>query len=523
MTPRWPAAMTLLASFVFVRPSFASEPDENSPTARATTALVWIFGDDDTFNPPNSSTPPSPAASIGDRSGYDPLVSGYRSRYTGRENRLELRLRGEASDLVPSLTTTAELAVGLDLLGLGEASGDPRGEPVRAEDLGSFAELRASLAREERRPVEGAGQVPAVALRLYPIDGDLERVGWLEALGWGGAVGPRRESLYATAAGPVRAALLALELTSFVVHVGLKTATFVEPVPNAPSVAETSYGAFSRLEVRPGTLVRIGLAGGYFEHGKLQGTAQGARAVTGGASAAISVQRDMEEPRSPITFLGPGDDPFRATKTAPPGAFAAGLEAAGLVQRLADFDRPGQTQLVPARAFAAFGAVRLGRFETSAAVLLRDPEFVMRNAPGVFGGRGLPAAAQREGERALLLSNGLFLSELVRADVATGLRFPAAVMTAALDRLGQSTGATFVLNGPGDVALLPLGAAPVPIFDVRGAVEARLSSLVSVVGWMAYRRDYNRRATDGNDGNASVRGFSEPDRFGYGVAARAVW
>ncbi|HVR20539.1 MAG TPA: hypothetical protein VMS65_12605 [Polyangiaceae bacterium] len=486
-------------------------------------ALVWIFGDDDALNPPNESSPPSPAASIGDRPGYDPVVSGYRTRYTGRENRLELRLRGAARDFVPALTTAAELALGIDARSLGQRGSDGGDAALRVEDVGSFVELGLSLSgrRASRAPTGDAATEPCLALRLYPIDGDLERVGWLEALGWGGAVGPHRESPYATAAGPVRAARLTVDVTRMTLFAGLKTATFVEPVPNAPAVAETSYGFFVGGEARPSELLHLGIAGGYFEHGRLAGAA--ARATTAGASARLSIRRGMDEPRSPVTFLGQGDDPFQSTKDASPGAFALGVEAAGLVQRLGDFDRPGQTTLEPARALAAFGGARLGPFETSLALLLRDPEFVMRNALGVFAGLSVPAAAQREAERVVLVSNGLIVSERFRADLALALRFPAAIMTGALDRQGQLTGATLVVNGPGDVTLLPVGSAPVPILDARAAVEARLSSLLSSVLWAQYRRDYNRIRLVAGDGELAVRGFVDPDRFGYGIAARAVW
>jgi hypothetical protein len=485
-----------------------AEPSEPKlPEASARAALVWIFGDDDVLRPPNETTPPSPAANIGDRPGYEPLVAGYGSRYTGRENRLELRLRGEARDLVPALTTTAELALGFDVTGLGERHGGARGAPVRAEDLGSFVELR----------------LPFAALRLYPVFGDFERVGWLEALGWGGAVGPQGESPYATAAGPVRAARLSVELAPLELFAGLKTATFVEPVPNAPAVAETSYGVFAGVEARPSELVALGMAGGVFEHGMLEGAARGARATTAGGSARLVLRRKMDEPRSAVAFLGPGDDPFRSSPDAPPGAFAVGVEAAHLVQRLGDFERPGATTLVAARALAVFGGARLGPFETSAALLVREPEFVLRNVPGVFSGQSLPASAQRSVERALLLANGVILSELFRLELETGLKIPSAVMLAALDRVGQPAGTTLVVNGPGDVVMLPVGTVPVPVADGRVSFEARLSGLLSAVAWLAYRRDFNRIGLGPGAGDRAGRGFSDPNRIGYGVGARAVW
>jgi hypothetical protein len=496
-----------IAILLFARVSRAEPPSESRSDADARVALVWIYGDDDAFGPSNATEPVSPAASIGDRPGYDLLAPGYRSRYTGRENRVELHVRGTAPGLFRSLDTSAELALGIDATDLGAPGDGASGAPVRAEDLGSFVEARFA----------------GLAVRLYPIDGDGERVGWLEALGWGGATGPRRESPYASAQTAVRAGRLSLAISPFEAFAALKTAGFVEPVPNAPATLETSYGVFAGIEARPVALLRLGVAGGYFEHGVLEGAARGERATTAGGSARVSIQRGMDEPRSPVTFLGHGDDPFRPESAAPDGSFALGVEVAALVQRLGDFDRPGETTLSPARALALQGGARLGPFEFGLAFLVREPEFVMRNVPGVFPGQTVPGAAQRDAEKTVLVSPGVVFSELLRADVALGLRVPAAVMVGALDRLGQPTGATLVVNGPGDVALLPVGTAPVPIFDARPSLEVRLSRLLSAVGWIQYRRDYNRARLVSTAEGSVVRGFADPDRLGYGVAARAAW
>jgi hypothetical protein len=412
------------------------------------------------------------------------------------------------------------LALGIDASGFGAPGDGPSGTEVRAEDLGSFVEIGLALASPAATPPDPA---PALRLRLYPIDGDVERVGWLEALGWGGATGPRRESPYATARRPVRAARLSFVGSHVAAHLGLKTATFIEPVPNAPAIEETSYGAFGGIEARPVASLELGVAGGVFEHGVLEGAARGARATTAGGSATITFQKGMLEPPSPVSFLGRGDDPFRAGTDFESGSFAFGGEVAALLQRVADFERPGRTTLSPARAFACFFAARLGLFEPTAAFIVRDPEFVMRNVPGVFPGHSTPLATQRELERTLLVSNALVASELLRIELALGLRFPAAIMSAAVDRLGQPTGATLVLNDPGDVTPLPAGTVPVPVVDARIALETRLSTLLSAVGFIQYRRDYNRTRLVADAGELATLGFASPDRYGYGLAARAAW
>jgi hypothetical protein len=96
-------------------------------------------------------------------------------------------------------------------------------------------------------------------------------------------------------------------------------------------------------------------------------------------------------------------------------------------------------------------------------------------------------------------------------------------MTQAFDRLGQATGATLVLEGPGEGELLPPGHAPVPVLDVRPECELRVSELLELIGWVGYRRDFNRARLVPNAGGLLVRGFADPNRVSFGLAARAVW
>jgi hypothetical protein len=91
----------------------------------------------------------------------------------------------------------------------------------------------------------------------------------------------------------------------------------------------------------------------------------------------------------------------------------------------------------------------------------------------------------------------------------------------ALDRFGQPVGATLVLRGPGDVESLPPGEAPTPVFEARPGLSLRVSSLLELFAWGQYRRDFNRTRLVASSNGALARGFVDPDRLGYGVAARA--
>jgi hypothetical protein len=348
-------------------------------------------------------------------------------------------------------------------------------------------------------------------------------MGELEALAWGGAVGPTWQSPYATATGPVRAGRLELVLGIARLHVGLKTASFLEPEPSGPAVPETSYGAYAGVASRWSAPVAIALGFGHFEHGRLPGPAGSPRATTSGVSLSVSFGRGLERPRPPVAFLGDGS-PFDRLEAPPERhAFAVGLETAHLVQRLQAADHPGESVLAPARALAATAELRAGVLDLRAAFIVRDPSFVMRNAPGVFPAQSVPRAAAQEPELGILTSAGLLFPGGISPSLSAGVLWPGAVMLEAVDREGQSVGGTLIVRGPGDVEALPPGEPPVPVLDLRPALELRLSRLLEAVGWLDYRRDFNRTRLVSTPEGTLGRGFQSPERLGYGVAARAVW
>jgi len=506
MTKRWVRRAALLGLLATPR----AHAEDAAPHLR--TSLVWIWGDDDVLHAPSQGTPPSPGPGIGDRAGYDGLFEGLASRYTGRENRSEVRLEGEAPGLLPGLTTRAGLALGLELGGLGE-----RAAPLLVADLGSFVEARWALGTR-RGPRENS-----LMLRLLPINGDRERVGELEALAWGGAVGPRWESPYAAALGPVRAGRLELAAGWARVHVGLKTASFLEQQAAGPAVAETSYGVHAGVESRWSAPVAVALGVGHFEHGRLPGPAGSPRATTSGVSLRVSFGVGLERPRPPVAFLSDGS-PFDRLDSPPERhAFAIGIEATHLVQRLESGDHPGESVLAPARAAAATAELRAGVLDLRGAFIVRDPSFVMRNAPGVFPAQAVPRDAAEQPELGVLASAGLVFFAGLSPSLSAGVLWPGAIMLQAIDRQGQLVGGTLIVRGPGDVEALPPGEPPVPLFDLRPALELRLSRLLEVVGWLDYRRDFNRTRLVSTPEGTLGRGFRSPERLGYGVAARAVW
>lgn len=516
--------LALLATLLGSEPALADVASNSGASAASTTetprasaalrtSLVWIFGDDDALHAPADTTPPSPAAGIGDRPGYDELFEGLSSRYTGRENRSELELDGCAPGFARGWDTRARLALALDASSLAT-----RGAPVYLEDVGSFVEATWTFgARDAERP-------NTLTLRGFPLNGDRERAGTLEALGWGGAVGPAWDSPYSGAHGPVRAARLELAAGVALLHVALKTASFLEPTAAGPSVDETSYGVFGGIASRWSAPLSVALDFGHFEHGRLPGGVTSPRATTTGASLRLHGGSGFDEPSAPSGF-GMERSPFDAGPAAADDrrGLAWSLEGAHLLERLWDFERAGASTLAPARALAAAGELRTGAFDVRAVAVLRDPNFVMRDGPGVFPGRALPHAAQTRSELGAALGVSLVLGRVVRPSLSAGVLSPAAVMLGAVDRAGQATGATFVVRGPGDVEALPPGETPVPVVELRPGLALAFSRLLEGMAWLDYRRDFNRTRLVAAPDGALARGFRRPDRLGYGLAARAVW
>jgi hypothetical protein len=480
---------------------------EPSPPERTTEfRLVWLFGDDDVLHAAEASRPPSPAAGFGDRAGFDPLARELGGRFTGRENFAFLHARAAAPGFADGLETLAVLALGVDLA----AATEPARAAAPFVDLGSYLELEQRLTCASW-----------LALRVYPLDGDVERVGSLDALAFGGAVGVRRDSPYRDATARPRAARLSFRTSGIELFASVKTAGFVVPAPSGTSVEATSYGVLAGVTSDVGEHVRLGVTGGHFEHGRLTSLdATGPVATTSGVALRASFGVGLREPPQSLTF-GPDSVAPRGFVELAPRGFALGAEWVALGMRRARFERPSEVRLSPARGGALLGVVRAGAFEARAATLYRDPELVMRNAGGVFPGFTLPLAAAATPELSFLLAPRVLLHPAVAVGVGVAAQQPAAVMTFGFDRQGYATGATLLVRGPGDADVLPPGARPAPVFEVRPVLDLRLSPLLSLSAWLSYQRDANRTQIAPDFGGASLRGFAEPDVFGYGVALSA--
>jgi hypothetical protein len=501
------SALMCVAAVTKAEPSPSERMPERAPERTSEQApefrLVWLFGDDDVLHAPEVSRPPSPAAGFGDRSGFDPLARDLSGRFTGRENLAFLHARAAAPGVVHGLETRAVLALGVDLSAATESAN--QAEPF--VDLGSHLELEQRLTCASW-----------LTLRMYPLDGDVERVGSLDALAFGGAVGVQRDSPYRDATARPRAARLSFRTSGLELFASVKTARFVVPAPGGTSVEATSYGVFTGVTSDVGEHVRLGVTGGHFEHGRVTAIdATGPSATTSGVALRASFGVGLREPPQSLLF-GPDSVAPRGFVDFVPRGFAVGAEWVALGMRRARFERPTEVRLSAARGGALLGVVRAGVFEARAVALYRDPELVMRNAGGVFPGFTLPHAAAATPELTFLLAPRVLLHPAAAVGLGLSAQQPGSVMTFGFDRQGYASGATLLVRGPGDADVLPPGVGPAPVIEVRPALDLRLSPLLSLSAWVSYRRDANHTRIGADFGGGSRRGFAEPDFFGYGVA-----
>src|SRR5262249_38876863 len=155
-------------------------------------------------------------------------------------------------------------------------------------------------------------------------------------------------------------------------HAGLKTASFLEPQPAGPAVAETSYGYFGGVKSRWAAPVGVALGVGHFEHGRLPGGSSAARATTTGVSLALHAGVGLAAPRAPES-TGFEPSPFDEPRDGARSGVALGVEGAHLVQRLLDFDHPGASALASGRGLAALAELCVAALDLRAMLLWREP------------------------------------------------------------------------------------------------------------------------------------------------------
>lgn len=485
----------ILAYSLLLISSLAHECRAEIPGARA--RLVWLFGDDDILRPSSSTVPVSRGLGFGDRAGYGAFFDAVERTHRGRDNLLQLQLSREHDALHPDLTTSAELALAVDLDAL-LVEGASGSGTLHVEDwgtrLGASLKLGAAL----------------LTLDLFPFDTDRVRLGTLRELSWGGTDFRRLESSFPGVHAGVPGAQLRLDVGPLKAFFAFKLGE-----SNRSPVAKSLFGALAGAEVTFGPAVRATLGAGVIEHPSLSDSGGPAAAGFGAAlNARLVVQEGLADARVPGELSSFRDDPWSSGRFE--SGWALAVESTALVQRLTDFDRASRGVIEPALAVALQGTASGGPIASALLLEYRELGFVLRNVPGLFPEQSLPRAGIAQSEFSAALSSAWTGIRYLVPELVLGLRVPAAFAP----RI-RGDFEPVVVRAAGDLAPLVRGSGRVPVAEGRLGLAIRISSGLGLGLFATYRRDNNVTRLVREGAALLLRRFSAPDFVGGGVLAYA--
>lgn len=467
--PNWRARCLALA--------LCCAPHSAQAELEAQTQLGCLLGSGDL-----SSSTTGDAAATGE--GLD--LERWASRRSGRENRLRVTSSLEQAGYLPGVSTAARLSLELDLDALASDS-------VVLRDASSFLGVAWQ-----------AGSL-RLALRVYPLDTDEWRLGYLHALDWGGSDRSRGESIFIDQPGGVPGARLELGWPRARLFLGVKWARSSQsPLRDA----DRSWGLLSGGSFELSSWLRAELGFGYF--------AREASFVEG-VSARLSWHHGVDEPELATEPFRPPtlrDEARRFDTEATPGA-ALALEGVALAQRARGAVASPEAPLALAPGAAVYGSWRGHALAAHGALTWRSLELVLRNTRGGLPGQGVPASAALLPELAGWFGASLTLlpAHLIPS-LELGCLLPAALQSvSSLPGLTQ----TFVVRDGAALTPLPLGAGRLPIFASRIGLRFQASSALALGAYVTYERDANHSVARARAG----RVFADPDRLQVTGAAWA--
>jgi hypothetical protein len=496
------------------------------------TRLSWTFGDDDVAHATGIAQPVSADASVTDRKNYRLFFDNLNSRFGGRENLTHLSLYKKMPGFIRGVDTEASLVVRVDVAELAKGANNLN---KAIYDSGSF--LRAFYHTDGK-----ADGKAGLGVTLFPLDTDRMRLGYLYDLSWGGTAVSINQSIFPRIQGAAPGGKIQYDGDSWGVFFGFKTATLVQTElvlkpgganeVEAVKVGQTNYGFLLGGNVDVGDMLHFDVGGGYFQQGKfdLPGVF-GKPVYTLGESARIVLHhKDMPTPQS-VDFLLYRNDPNKPQIIFKPEVYTPGkttwsisLEEDALFQNVAVFEAAGKTVLQPAIAGALQATLKSGYLRASITGIYRDLPYVLRNQPSFIPFETIPKAATTSNELFFAVAMDYHLPAAhLTPGIGAGLQLPAQVKTSSIDIDSSPINRTVVVREQGNIAILPLNASGVPIFQARASLRWDLSSILALQGWIQYVRDNNGTFVerDPNEGTVSLRTFLAPDFIGFGLSAQA--
>lgn len=429
----------------------------------------------------------------------DPPWQSLASSRRGDENRARLLLATTDVGFAPSITTSALLRIELGLGG------------TKASDAPSVRDVSSSLGLAWR-----VARSTELGLRVFPLDTNYVRLGYLHALDWGGTDVAHRDSVFVAQTGAAPGLRISFDLPRIRLFSALKWAE-----TNDPGRGERRlWGALSGGSVELGRDLRADSGFGYFQRPATQLGSASAPGFVEGASLRVVWHRGPAEPElAEEPFLPPSlrEDPLRFDAAATPG-WALALEGVTLVQRQRRFERPRASALVAAPAVALYGSVRGGDWAAHAVVGWRSLGFVLRNDPRLAGDETLPASSATEAELTAWLGGSLSALPLhLVPSVEAGARLPAALRSPSpFPGFAQ----TAIAGGAAGFEELPVGSGRLPVVAARLGLRFQASPTLALSFFSEYQRNPNR-TTFAASPRGVIRAFAKPDSLALVGAAQA--
>jgi hypothetical protein len=495
------------------------------------TRLTWTFGDDDVLKATGLAFPLSPNISIGERRQYRLFFDNLNSRFGGRENLTHLALYKKMPGFINNLDTEASLVLRFDI---GALSRNTNNLNQALYDSGSY--IRAFY-HTDGNPNGKTG----LGITLWPLDTDRFRLGYLYDISWGGTNASINQSIFPRIQGSSPGAKVQFDAENWSVYAGFKTATIVQVeeaiTPGTSEVEEirigqTNFGVLAGASVDAADFFHVDVGGGYFDQGRFDLPDVSKKPVyTFGFSGRIVVHhKDMQVAQS-IDFLLYRNDPNKPQIIFKPESYTPGkttwavsIEASNLFQELKDFDAAGETAIQPARAVALQANVKSGYLRGSLTGIYRDLPFVLRNQPSYIPFQTLPKDAATSNELFFALAADYhFPSIRLTPGIGAGLQLPATFQTNSTDTASSPINRTVVVREQGNIAILPVNEAAVPILQARFSLRWDVSKILSAIAWIQYVRDNNSTFVerDPSEGTVALRSFISPDFLGLGTSVQA--
>ena len=465
------------------------------------TRITWVFGDDDFLADAGEKIPDSPLLSIGDREGYELFMDNIDSRYTGRENLTHLVMYGMLPSFFPKLTTEAALVLKFQL----------SEKEVDMTDDGTYIRLFYNTSKLKEN--DGLGLV------FFPFDTERFRLGYLWDISWGGG------SIFTNKRnGWAPGMKLTLNIGNFNMFAGFKTAKVSQlqnmgPEGQPLSIQQTNYGALAGVGYDIKNLFKIDLGVGYFQQGTFEFEGiQGKPVYSFGGSIRIAFHKGMEV-GMPADFalyrnMPEAEETISSQETYKKGGWGliVSLEAAAILQHLADPDNYATTTLRPAYAGAGQMRLKIGSTRVHITLFLRSLEFILHNVPSFTPFVAIPESVTVHPEFFAAIGVDHYIAPVhLTPGIIMGIQLPASYTS------GEST---IVVRSEALRDILPIGDKEQPIFTGRVSLKWDLSSMLSFVTFIQYVRDINRTKLT-RDNMGTYRIYTAENELGAALVLQA--